>query len=668
MKRFLCATLFSLSMVVAAAPSAEAALLVQSKVNSPADAQHIAPFIRIRSDSATAVDINGWTVRYYFYIGRLPINYGSMTAPAGTTINVTRLSRTYTASNGLNANFMVEIKITQTRLVSISAPYDIGGGMNPTFSLASNPVSDFLQTDDWSYKTNTALADNANITLWQSATLKYGNVPFQDRVRQLTLAKQKIKHVIVIMQENRSFDNYFGAYPTPSGTLDVNGVLVPVNGVSSDGVDKAPNGTGDRLAPAGCNIATPFNPGLLTSADASMNDLPHLMTNAKISLGCPQPTPAIQDRSCSAKCGSDQHTCGATEALYIREFLASTGGCDSTNFRHSVGHYDQNVLGNYWFIAASFLLQDKMFAPVPSYSKVSHNFLVSAWSANCASGCTGNDNYDGWNDPFVGNYGWSEVTTLFRSHTPSPVTWAYYKGENFNHNCSSCTPSATASQIVSNCFTASDGINDFWNPLPHFQSVIDSGQTDANHISALQNFLTLASQVTSTNDPLPTVVWIAPGMKVSEHPQGGDLRRGQAYTTMILQQIMKNPTLWQGSAVFLAWDDWGGFYDHVRPPVDTDFFGALMYGMRVPGLTVSPWIGAEGGLDHQTLSFDAYLKLMEDLYVGGQRVGITPWDGRAPAREDRAVLGNLLDEFDFNRTALSPPPIVTSLSCQSQVP
>ncbi len=691
MRRFLWATLLSVPLVTAAAHSAEAALYVQSKVQSGADAQHIAPIIRIRSDSTTAIDINGWTIRYYFYIGRLPINWSNMTAPTGTTVTLTRLSRTYTGSNGLNANFMVEIKITQSRLVSSGSPYDIGGGVNPTFSLASNPVSNFLQTDDWSYKTNTTLADNANITLWQSTTLKYGTVPSQDRVRQLALAKQKIKHVIVIMQENRSFDNYFGGYPSPPGARDVNGATVVVDGVSSDGVDKAPNGTGDRLAPAGCNISTPFNPGLLTSADASLSgsfrgDLPHVMTNSKISFGCPQPTPAVQDRTCAAKCGSNQHTCGATEPLYIRDFLASTG-CDpmdpdaSIAFRRTVGHFDQTVLNNYWTMAASFVLQDKMFAPVPSYSKITHNFLVSGWTANCASGCTGHENYDGYNLAVDQPYGWQDVTTLFRAHSPA-VTWAYYKGESYNHNCASC--SGTAAQIISNCFTTNDPINDYWNPLPHFQTVIDSGQlSDNKHVTTISDFssgfLTLASQVTSANvgtanDPLPTVVWIAPGLAVSEHPQGGDLRRGQAYTTMLVQQIMKNSALWQASVVYLAWDDWGGFYDHVRPPVDTDFNGLLMYGSRVPGLTISPWIGMEGGVDHQTLSFDAYLKLMEDLFVGGQRVGFTPsWDGRpidglGHVREDKPILGDLLDEFDFNRTAMSPPSVVTTLSCQSNVP
>src|SRR5258708_29720344 len=71
---------------------------------------------------------------------------------------------------------------------------------------------------------------------------------------------------------------------------------------------------------------------------------------------------------------------------------------------------------------------------------------------------------------------------------------------------------------------------------------------------------------------------------------------------------------WQSTAIFLAWDDWGGFYDHVVPPM-VDENG---YGLRVPGLVISPYAKA-GLVDHQTLSFDAYVKFIEHVFLGGQR-------------------------------------------------
>ncbi len=72
---------------------------------------------------------------------------------------------------------------------------------------------------------------------------------------------------------------------------------------------------------------------------------------------------------------------------------------------------------------------------------------------------------------------------------------------------------------------------------------------------------------------------------------------------------------WNSTAIFLSWDDWGGFYDHVVPPV-VDQNG---YGLRVPGIVISPY-ARQGLIDHQILSHDAYNKFIEDDFLGGQRL------------------------------------------------
>src|SRR5205085_1293778 len=150
--------------------------------------------------------------------------------------------------------------------------------------------------------------------------------------------------------------------------------------------------------------------------------------------------------------------------------------------------------------------------------------------------------------------------------------------------------------------------------------------------------------------------WVVPSIRNSEHPPS-PIWRGQAWVTRIVNAIMRSPD-WSSSAIFIAWDDWGGFYDHVQPPrVD-----ASGYGIRVPGIMISPY-ARRGYIDHQTLSFDAYLKFIEDDFLGGQRIDPATDgrpDSRPSVREDAPQLGNLLSEFDFSRPpqrSLLLPPI-----------
>ena len=142
--------------------------------------------------------------------------------------------------------------------------------------------------------------------------------------------------------------------------------------------------------------------------------------------------------------------------------------------------------------------------------------------------------------------------------------------------------------------------------------------------------------------------WITPNGTVSEHPPGL-ISAGQTYVTGLINAIMRSPD-WSSTAIFLAWDDWGGFYDNVQPPkVD-----ALGYGLRVPALVISPY-AKQGYIDHQTLSFDAYVKFIEDDFLGGQRLD-PKTDGRPDprpdVREDAPELGDLQNDFDFNQSPL----------------
>jgi phospholipase C len=124
-----------------------------------------------------------------------------------------------------------------------------------------------------------------------------------------------------------------------------------------------------------------------------------------------------------------------------------------------------------------------------------------------------------------------------------------------------------------------------------------------------------------------------------------------AYVTRLINSAMRGPD-WDSTAIFLTWDDWGGFYDHV-PPTEVDKLG---YGIRVPALVISPY-ARKGYVDHQTLSFDAYLKLIEDRFLGGERLDpdtLSRPDSRKVVREALDVLGDLAGSFDFTQEPRPP--------------
>ncbi|MBV8942034.1 MAG: hypothetical protein JO240_09900, partial [Solirubrobacterales bacterium] len=104
--------------------------------------------------------------------------------------------------------------------------------------------------------------------------------------------------------------------------------------------------------------------------------------------------------------------------------------------------------------------------------------------------------------------------------------------------------------------------------------------------------------------------------------------------------------------IFISWDEWGGFYDHVVP-AGVDQNG---YGIRVPGIVISPY-ARRGYIDHQVLSHDTYTKFIEDDFLGGAQLNpLTDGrpDPRPDVREANPLLGNLVRDFNFNQRPRSP--------------
>jgi phospholipase C len=316
-----------------------------------------------------------------------------------------------------------------------------------------------------------------------------------------------------------------------------------------------------------------------------------------------------------------------------------------------MGYHTGAEIPNYWTYAKNFVLADRMFEAVKSWSLPAHLYMVSAWSAKCAnaSPMSCKTNLTG---PYPGqlfgrmvnqelatgsspvDLAWTDITWLLHAHH---VSWAYYIQPGSQPDCAN-GGALTCAAVKQNARTP--GI---WNPLPLFNDVHQDHQT--HNIQALKNYFAAARA-----GNLPAVSWITPSQPDGEHPPAS-VHQGQAYVTALINAAMKSPN-WDTTAIFLAWDDWGGFYDNVVPPT-VDRNG---YGFRVPALVISPY-AKKGYIDHQTLSTDAYLKFIEDDFLGGARLN-PKTDGRPDprpdVRESLPMLGSLSKDFNFNQPPRKP--------------
>jgi len=424
----------------------------------------------------------------------------------------------------------------------------------------------------------------------------------------------KIRHIIVIMQENRSFDSYFGTFPGADGIPMKDGQPVVCIPNPETGACERPyhdrhdqNGGGPHGAPSAfADINGGKMDGFIAQAEAGQK-------------GCINPhNPA----------------------------------CTNSSKPDVLGYHDGREIPNYWKDARQFVLQDRMFEPNASWSLPAHLFEVSEWSARCTQHDDPASCVNALDDPGLPPnfqprrkgtpktnpiYAWTDLTYLLHM---SGMSWGYYVVNGTEPDCENdededCPP------IPQNSKTPS-----IWNPLPFFDTV--KADQQLGNIQSISRFYELAA-----NGTLPAVSWVVPSGPISEHPPAL-VSAGQTYVTSVINTVMKGPN-WNDCAIFLAWDDWGGFYDHVAPPhVD-----ANGYGLRVPAIVISPF-AKRGYIDHQTLSFDAYVKFIEDDFLSGQRLDPATDgrpDPRPTVRENLPQLGDLSNDFDFDQQP-NPPLIL----------
>jgi phospholipase C len=358
---------------------------------------------------------------------------------------------------------------------------------------------------------------------------------------------EKIQHFVFIMQENRSFDHYFGTYPGAEGLPD--GVCIP--------------------NPAGGPCVAPSHDAQLVNQGGV-----HLWGDA---LRCIH---------------------GGLMDGFISGANPKPGDV--------MGWHDYREVANYWNYAQLYVLQDRLFESITSYSLPAHLYMLAAQSGGY-KGASG--------EPFPKPLSYPEITLLLGS---GKVDWRYYVNRG-------TSPAAADGNVED----ADETTLTNWNPLPGFPAV-KNDPTQFTRLTNATQFYTDAQ-----NGTLPQVSWIIPNSDLSEHPPAS-IATGSSYVTSLVNAVMNSP-VWSSTAIFIAWDDWGGFYDHVDPP-KVDQYGL---GIRVPGLVISPY-ARQGYVDHKTYSFESWLKIVEE------RFGIIPMTGRDNTANDMA------DAFDFTQQPRAP--------------
>src|SRR5512143_1321075 len=250
-----------------------------------------------------------------------------------------------------------------------------------------------------------------------------------------SLVSDKIKHIIVIMQENRSFDTYFGTYPGADGIPMQNGVPTVC---SPD--------------PQTQQCIKPYH-----NAEDVNSGGPHASTSATADIN------------------------GGRMDGFVSQFRVASKGCKGKNpdtpgcvegkTPDVMGWHDAREIPNYWAYAQNFVLQDKMFEPNASWRLPSHLFMVSAWSAKCsrpgdpASCVNALDGPSGLNVS-KNDYAWTDLTFLLHKDN---VSWAYYLSEGSQPDCED-------DAMLCQARPQSRNVPGIWNPLPAFDTVKQDDQ------------------------------------------------------------------------------------------------------------------------------------------------------------------------------------------------
>ncbi|MEU4081658.1 phospholipase C, phosphocholine-specific [Streptomyces venezuelae] len=419
---------------------------------------------------------------------------------------------------------------------------------------------------------------------------------------------QDIEHIVVLMQENRSFDHYFGSM-------------------------KGVRGFGDPRP-----VTLPSGKSVWNQSDGSKVTLPFRPTSDKLGMEYLQ--------------GLNHDWAGGQSAF-------NKGKYDNwvpAKTKATMAHLTREDIPFHYALADAFTICDAYHCSFIGATDPNRYYM---WT-----GYVGNDGKGG--GPVLNNaeagYGW---TTYPERLEAAGVSWKIYQdiGDGLN--------AAGSWGWINDAFRGNYGdnsllyFNNYRNAQPG-NPLYDKARTGTNAKAGEGFFDILRADVQGGR--LPKVSWIAAPEAFSEHANWPS-NYGAWYIAQVLDALTSNPDVWARTALFITYDENDGFFDHVVPPyapgsaaqglstapTTLDYFGgktgyvAGPYGLgpRVPMIVVSPW--STGGYTcSETFDHTSVIRFMEQRF-GVTEPQISPWR--------RAVCGDLTSAFDFSRTDTTAAPL-----------
>lgn len=489
--------------------------------------------------------------------------------------------------------------------------------------------------------------------------LPNGGSPLDQSVTSL---RQKVNHIVVIYQENWSFDAQYAKFPGANGSASTTAATLsqvycangsttytPLTALPAAYTNVgAPNANGcswtanqaktevDTRIPSGLAVA-PFDLASFVPTSSTTGDIIHRFWHQQLQID----NGVLETPEKGAYSMDKYVTWSDNQGLVFSQY-------DATNLPEGQ-------------LAQKFTLADNFFHSAYGGSYLNHQWLVCACSPvwNQALPTSTTTAVSAWdpatktlNDGFLTNKPIASagqlpagtggtiytVNTMFTQHSPHPATVkpdqlaAGFSEKTIGDRLTDSSPAISWKWYSGGWNNALAG-----NPDPTFQFHhqplnyyarwgTDGSAVKAAHLQDEANFFTDVSGGT-----LPSVVFIKPLGANNEHPGYADLIDGQNHVAQLVSAIQKSP-YWKDTAIVITYDEFGGRWDHVAPPPTTDGWGP---GSRVPAIIISPF-ARPGYVDHTQYETVSILKLIET------RFNLQPLTSRDSAA------ASMLNAFNFN--------------------